>query len=176
MDELWIFAYGSLMWQPGFSCVEAVPARVHGYHRSLCIYSHIYRGTPACPGLVLGLDAGGSCRGMAFRISPECWPGTLAYLRDREQVNGVYMERKLSVVLGGDAPGSVVALAYVADRNHAQYAGHLSRVEQRRLMEQGVGQAGSCRDYVRATLEHLEAMGIRDRSLRALFSAHAWPA
>src|SRR3954470_22656534 len=92
-DDLWVFGYGSLMWRPGFRFVERHRAELHGYHRSLCIFSHVHRGTPQAPGLVLGLDRGGRCRGIAFSIAPEDRETTIAYLREREQATAVYLER-----------------------------------------------------------------------------------
>ena len=104
-SDLWVFGYGSLMWRPGFPFLESLPGRLRGYHRSLCVLSHVHRGTPERPGLVLGLDRGGSCRGMAFRVAGPEAAATLAYLREREQVTAVYVER----VLGpGDAAGRVI--------------------------------------------------------------------
>jgi cation transport regulator ChaC len=90
--ELWVFGYGSLMWRPGFAFVERHLATVHGFHRSLCVYSHVHRGTAARPGLVLGLDRGGSCRGVAFKVAALDREATIAYLREREQVTMVYRE------------------------------------------------------------------------------------
>ncbi|MBV9246385.1 MAG: gamma-glutamylcyclotransferase, partial [Methylobacteriaceae bacterium] len=91
-DDFWVFGYGSLMWRPGFAFVERQLATVRGYHRALCVYSHVHRGTPDRPGLVLGLDRGGACRGVAFHVAGEKWAETIAYLRGREQVTMVYRE------------------------------------------------------------------------------------
>src|SRR5687768_12605984 len=93
MTELWVFGYGSLIWQPGFPYLERKVARLFGAHRALCVYSWVHRGTPQRPGLVLGLDHGGACRGIAFRIAPQEWESVHAYLREREQVTAVYLER-----------------------------------------------------------------------------------
>ncbi len=167
LAEFWVFGYGSLMWRPGFDFAESAPALVRGYHRSLCVYSFVHRGTPDCPGLVLGLDRGGSCHGMAFRIEGDRWDDTLAYLRGREQVTMVYREANLGMKLLGRV-GTVKAVTYVADRNHGQYAGRLDHGAVLALVRQGEGSSGHCRDYLRNTLNHLRAMGIHDRSLEAL--------
>ena len=98
-DELWVFGYGSLMWRPGFEFIEQVPARLIGEHRALCVYSFDHRGTPEKPGLVLGLDRGGACRGIAFRVAAELRHDTVDYLRSREQTTHVYREVMRSVWL-----------------------------------------------------------------------------
>jgi cation transport protein ChaC len=167
-SDLWVFGYGSLMWKPGFDFVEQMPARLVGAHRALCIYSFTHRGTPEKPGLVLGLDRGGACRGIAFRVAAEKREATVAYLREREQSANVYREVMRSVWLDGDPRARVSALTYVADRSHVQYAGRLSIAEQVRLVRQGHGQFGACRDYVLATIASIEAQGFHDAPLHQL--------
>jgi cation transport protein ChaC len=164
--DLWVFGYGSLIWKPGFAFAEQKPARLIGEHRSLCIYSMVHRGTYEKPGLVLGLDRGGACQGVAFRVAAARRQETVAYLREREQVTGVYREVMRSVWLKGDA--RVSALAYVADRSHDQYAGRLTIEEQLRLVRQGHGAYGPNDEYVIATVTALEAQGIRDAPLHRL--------
>lgn len=166
-QSCWIFAYGSLMWDPGFPFVERAHALLHGYHRAMCIYSHVWRGTPERPGLVLGLDRGGACRGIAFRVEPEARAEVIAYLDARERVTDVYLRREQPVRLAGGA-GPVTALAYVADRAHRQYAGKLAPEEAARLIAQGVGRAGANVDYLASTVRHLEEMGIADGPLHRL--------
>src|SRR6201747_2763255 len=163
--DLWVFGYGSLMWRPGFEFLERVPARLIGEHRALCVYSFVHRGTPEKPGLVLGLDRGGACRGIAFRIAEKHRAATVAYLREREQVTSVYREVMRSVWLENEARQRVSALAYVVDRGHVQYAGRLSLAEQLRHVQQGHGHSGANRDYVLATLQSIEAQGFRDPQL-----------
>jgi glutathione-specific gamma-glutamylcyclotransferase len=173
MDEtsLWVFGYGSLMWRPGFRYVERSRAQLYGYYRSLCIFSHVHRGTPDAPGLVLGLDRGGRCRGIAFRIAGEDEAATIAYLRAREQITGVYLERHVRVQLE-DGP-RVRAVTYVADRRHPQYAGRLPEADVMRLVRQGVGLSGANPDYVRATHEHLIEIGVSDPILARIAEALA---
>ena len=166
--DLWVFGYGSLMWRPGFDFLEQVPARLVGEHRALCVYSFVHRGTPEKPGLVLGLDRGGACRGVAFRVAEKHRAETVAYLRAREQVTSVYREVMRSVWLENAARERVSALAYVVDRGHGQYAGRLSLAEQLRLVRQGHGQSGANRDYVIATVKAIEAEGFRDAQLHRL--------
>src|SRR5437879_13903720 len=113
--DLWVFGYGSLMWRPGFEFEERVPARLIGEHRALCVYSFVHRGTPEKPGLVLGLDRGGACRGVAFRIAQKNRAAPIAYLPEREQVTSVYREVTRSVWLENEARQRVGALAYVVD-------------------------------------------------------------
>lgn len=166
--DLWVFGYGSLMWRPGFDYVEQVPARLIGEHRALCVYSFVHRGTPEKPGLVLGLDRGGACRGVAFRVAERHRAATVAYLRAREQVTSVYREVTRSVWLENEARQRVGALTYVVDRGHVQYAGRLSQAEQLRHVLQGHGQSGANRDYVLSTVKAIEAEGFRDAQLHRL--------
>ncbi|MGZ5875051.1 MAG: gamma-glutamylcyclotransferase [Bradyrhizobium sp.] len=167
-DDLWVFGYGSLMWRPGFEFVEQVPARLIGEHRALCVYSFDHRGTPEKPGLVLGLDRGGACRGIAFRVAARRRNETMDYLRGREQTTNVYREVVRSVWLENEARQRVSALAYVVDRGHVQYAGRLSLAEQLRYVRQGHGRSGNNRDYVLSTVKSIEAQGFRDPELHQL--------
>ena len=166
--ELWVFAYGSLMWRPGFDHVERAPARLIGLHRALCVYSFVHRGTPEKPGLVLGLDQGGACRGVAYRVSARQRAQTVRYLREREQITGVYREIVRPVVLAGTPERRVRALLYAVDRGHPQYAGRLSIDQQLHYVRQGHGHSGANRDYVVATVKELEAQGCRDVGLHLL--------
>lgn len=163
---LWVFGYGSLMWRPGFDFSERTLAVVRGYRRALCVYSHVHRGTPDQPGLVLGLDRGGSCKGVAFRIEPAQAAEVVAYLRAREQVTMVYREVRLGARLADGR--KVEALAYAVDRGHIQYAGALDLATVERLVLQGVGVSGANPDYVRATYAHMRELGIDDAVLAAV--------
>jgi glutathione-specific gamma-glutamylcyclotransferase len=167
-SDFWVFGYGSLMWKPGFGFLERRPARLFGAHRALCVYSHVHRGTPDKPGLVLGLDRGGACRGVVFRVASKKREATIAYLRAREQVTGIYRESERPVDLL-DAPRERVrALCFLVDRGHAQYAGRLDQEELLHHVRQGYGRSGAGRDYVLATVKELEALGIRDETLEWL--------
>ena len=168
-EDLWIFAYGSLMWRPDFAFAERCKARLSSHHRSLCISSEYYRGTPARPGLVLGLDRGGSCLGVAFRIAAVDGPATLDAVRRRELITGVYREVTARVRLtDGRAP---LAVTYAADRAHGQYAGKRDRVVMLDRVRHSAGHAGRNVDYVRNTHEHLRALGIVDPHLGWILEA-----
>ena len=166
--DLWVFGYGSLMWRPGFDFIEQVPARLIGEHRALCVYSFDHRGTPEQPGLVLGLDRGGACRGIAFRVAGTQRDSTIDYLRAREQTTNVYREVMRSVWLGNQAGERISALTYVVDRSHVQYAGRLSLADQLRHVQHGHGRSGNNRDYVLSTVQSIEAQGFRDQQLHQL--------
>jgi glutathione-specific gamma-glutamylcyclotransferase len=161
---VWLFAYGSLMWNPGFAAAERRPARLHGYHRRFCLYSRDYRGTPERPGLVLGLDRGGSCHGIAYRLPPD---GGAAFDRiwAREMTGAVY---RMQRVAARTAAGPVAAHACIVRRESPDYAGRLSLDETARLLATAVGGRGTGRDYLANTLRHLEELGIRDRLLHQL--------
>ncbi len=166
--ETWIFGYGSLMWNPGFVFAEMRPARLTGYHRAFCIYSVHYRGTLRQPGLVLGLDRGGVCDGIAFRIAPERHAETLAYLRRRELIYGVYREMLAPVALahGGDEdPRTVRAVTYIAERAHPAYAGVLPLFTEAHLIRRSAGTGGTNLDYLASTLRHLRTLGISEPRL-----------
>ncbi len=168
MSDLWIFGYGSLIWRPGFPYRASYAARLHGYHRSLCVYSHVHRGTPERPGLVMGLDRGGSCRGIAYHVDDAHHDEVLRYLREREQATMVYLERLQPVHLldrGEGLPHSVTAVTYCVDRTHIQYAGSLSREDQLALVEGAVGQSGENPEYVIETAAALERLGVHDPTL-----------
>jgi cation transport protein ChaC len=168
---IWVFGYGSLMWNPGFRVHERHVATLAGYHRALCVYSHFHRGTPETPGLVLGLDRGGACRGVAFRVAPSDVEATVSYLRAREQVTSVYLERRVMVRPDGGEP--VRALTYVVDRSHRQYAGRLADEELLRIVRGARGQSGHNPHYVTATQEHLVELGVHDAVLARLSAALA---
>jgi cation transport protein ChaC len=168
MAELWVFGYGSLMWRPGFEFAERAPAALIGAHRSLCIYSFHHRGTAEHPGLVLGLDEGGACRGVVYRVEASLREATLAYLREREQVTDVYVEAHRPVSLLDGSNRELEALCYLVDRRHPQYAGRLSIEAQAELVASAAGRSGANVDYVLNTVRHLEEAGVHDTQLAAL--------
>lgn len=159
-DGLWIFGYGSLMWNPGFGFEEVRKARINGVHRAPCIYSWVHRGTRERPGIVLGLARGGACVGKAFRVAPQDCETTLGYLRQRELVTNVYVETQRPVTL--ETGENVKAVTYIADPRHEQYAGRLDHRELIAQIRGAVGKSGPNEAYIIDTTEHLREMGIRD--------------
>ncbi len=157
-EKIWVFAYGSLMWRPDFPYLKMRPARLFGYHRALCIYSIRARGTSEIPGLVLGLDRGGSCVGRAYAVAAENWEDVRAYLIDREMTTNVYTPTFLRLVLEDDA--RVDAYCFVARRDHAQYTGKLPDERMVELLLQGIGQHGPATEYLANTVAHLDELGI----------------
>lgn len=167
--DFWLFAYGSLIWDPGFPFEEARPAKLMGFHRAFCLYSTRYRGTPEKPGLVLGLDKGGSCRGIAYRVAHAHRETTMAYLWDREMLNRSYhcMDLPITLLDGRE----VVARTFVIDRDGESYAGKLPLEDAARIIRDAHGQRGANAAYLANTVEHLERLGLRDRRLAALLAA-----
>jgi glutathione-specific gamma-glutamylcyclotransferase len=158
------------MWRPGFEYAESVRARLTGFRRCFCIYSVNHRGAPARPGLVLGLDRGGVCDGVAYRIAPENARSTAEYLRVREQVNGVYREAHLPVTLAGPKHREVLAQAYIVERAHPSYTGPLSLATQAQLIRGARGISGNNLDYLINTLTHLDTLGIAEPELRRIMT------
>ncbi|MBV1934439.1 MAG: gamma-glutamylcyclotransferase [Parvibaculaceae bacterium] len=172
MQDLWVFGYGSLMWRPGFSYESCEPARLYGYHRAFCVYSHVHRGTPEQPGLVFGLDNGGACRGLAFKVVADQAESVRQYLREREQVTMVYKEDVRPIHLL-DSEARVESLCFTVDREHHQYAGKLPFDTQVKLIAEGVGQSGRNPEYLSQTVEHLREIGVHDHGLEKLWHAVA---
>ena len=163
--DLWVFGYGSLLWNPEFPHVETVLARLDGYHRSFCMRSIHHRGTEAEPGLVLALDAahGAQCQGLAFRVAPGAHGETLDILRERELISSAYVETILPVAL--DDGRAVDAVTYVIDPGHVQYCGGLPLTEQAEIIARAIGGRGPNRDYLFNTADHLTELGIEDGEL-----------
>ncbi|WP_347266189.1 gamma-glutamylcyclotransferase [Paracoccus sp. (in: a-proteobacteria)] len=164
----WVFAYGSLMWDPGFAVAETVGARLQGYARSFCLRSVVYRGTRAAPGLVLGLDAraGAHCDGLALRVAAPDWAAVLAGLRARELTTNAYAECALPLRLR-DGRG-VSALAYVIRHDHDQYAGGIGADDQARIIASARGERGANAEYLFNTARHLAQIGVEDRAIAEL--------
>lgn len=161
---MWVFGYGSLLWNPGFEVAESVRATLPGYHRSFCMRSIHHRGTVENPGLVLALDeqAGSKCRGMALRVAEGHEVATLDYLRERELISSAYLEKDLEVQL--EDGRTVTAVVYVIDESHAQYC-DLSLEEQAEIIAHAVGGRGPNTEYLYNTAGHLTDVGLHDEDL-----------
>lgn len=162
--DLWVFGYGSVMWRPGFPHRDSRRARVFGYHRALCVWSWVHRGTRERPGLVLGLDAGGSCLGRAFRVDAADKDEVAHYLYSRELVTPAYPYVAALVPLRIDCV-AVRALTFIVDRTHPQYAGKLTPEAAAATVRHAVGHSGANADYVASTVGHLDQLGIPDSPL-----------
>lgn len=165
---LWVFGYGSLIWNPGFPVAEKRLATLGGYARSFCMSSIHHRGTVEHPGLVLALDPrdDASCKGIAFRVPDEDAAATITYLRERELISSAYVERLVSIELEGGP--AVTALAYVVDTDHEQYVAHLTLEDQARIISTAVGGRGPNTEYLWNTARHLAELGIGDEDLEWL--------
>ncbi|MGB1238581.1 MAG: gamma-glutamylcyclotransferase [Pseudomonadales bacterium] len=166
--DLWVFGYGSLMWRQGFESVEQHRATLFGYHRSLCVSSHVHRGTAEVPGLVLGLDRGGSCRGRVFRVAREHKDSVAQYLYAREMPTAVYSAKVLQVKCADGR--TVSALTFVVDRAHQQYLQGLSPQQLADIVDRAAGISGTSADYLASTLAQLKTQQVRDRKLEAIAS------
>ena len=160
--DLWVFGYDSLMWRPGFAYEQILPARLYGYRRALCVWSWVHRGTRDQPGLVFGLDAGGSCVGRAYRVAAAERKTALEYLYARELVTDVYRPRLHPVHTPG---GRCTALCFVVDRRHVQYAGRLEPAAIADVVGRARGRSGPNDEYVLNTLEHMHQLGIVEPEL-----------
>ncbi|MDM7464125.1 MAG: gamma-glutamylcyclotransferase [Tepidimonas taiwanensis] len=166
--DVWIFAYGSLMWNPEFPVAESVVARLDGWRRSFCLRSVEHRGTREVPGLVLGLDAdpGAHCMGLALRLPAEGGDQIVAAVRARELVTDAYLEERLPLALADGR--RITALAYVMRRDHWQYAGGLAPDEQAGIIAGARGGRGPNADYLFNTALHLAQLGLADAEMEAL--------
>jgi cation transport protein ChaC len=166
-SPIWLFAYGSLIWKPELDYEWRVPARVHGYHRKLCLRSVTYRGTLDCPGLVCGLDRGGSCVGMAYRVAPAAVHSQFERLWQREMTLNSYAPRWLDV-RRMDRPRHVRALAFVVRRDAPNYCGRLPEADVIDILVRACGRYGTSLDYLQRTVASLSAAGLRDPHLERL--------
>ena len=157
--DVWFFAYGSLMWDPGFVHEEVRPALLRGYHRAFCVHSEVYRGTPERPGLSLGLDRGGSCRGLAFRVAEPNRAAAAAYLEKRELVEDIYFCRRVKLTSAG---GRLDAYAFIVNRRHAIYSPKRPLDDMARIIAGATGGSGTNRAYLENTVVHLDELGIAD--------------
>lgn len=164
-SDLWIFGYASLIWRPDFDFSEQRPARVHGWHRALKMWSRINRGTPDCPGLVFALLSGGCCHGTAFCVPRKNGNEVLETLWQREMVTGVYDPRWLRCIT---PEGPVQALAFTLSRRSPSFTGKLSEAQYREIFSVACGRYGSSHAYARQTFESLKSQGIHDRELEKL--------
>lgn len=163
--DIWVFAYGSLIWNPAFEFAEQRTGRIHGYHRRYCILSQTGRGSPDQPGMMLGLDRGGSCHGVAYRIAPEQVDEELEILWSREMVARGYHARWVRV---HTRKGPIHAIAFVVRRDFDRYCGRMDEAEMARLIATGAGWLGTCAEYLHNTVQHLEALGLHDAQLKRL--------
>lgn len=159
-DEVWVFAYGSLMWNPALEFAESSICQVQGWHRSFCFWTPMGRGTPELPGLMLALERGGSCDGVAYRIAPEKVEGELAILWNREMLAGYYQPQWVPVTLRDGR--TVTAVTFEVDSRHCQYCGDLPLDKQAHHIAFAEGRRGPCRDYLANTAAHARALGIHD--------------
>jgi len=168
IGRLWVFGYGSLMWNPGFEHERAVIARLNGFARTFCMHSIHHRGTVEHPGLVLALDEQpqSHCDGLGFKVRRGLEDETLTYLRERELISSAYLETSQQIqLLDGD---EVTAVTYVVDRDHVQYCGGLPLAEQAETIARAIGGRGHNSDYLFNTTSHLANMGIVDADLEML--------
>jgi glutathione-specific gamma-glutamylcyclotransferase len=168
---MWVFGYGSLMWNPGFPHVQARLARIHGFHRALCVWSWVHRGTETRPGLVMGLDRGGSCVGVAHQVAAGERAATIAYLYERELVTHVYVPVISRIRIEG--VGIAPALTFAVDRQHPQYAGKLLPAQAAETIRRARGRSGPNPEYFANTLAHMNELGIQCPRLREIQTALA---
>ena len=163
--RVWVFAFGSLIWNPAFHFIERRTARIHGFHRQFCLWSRAGRGSPEKPGLMLSLEAGGSCNGVAYRLARDAAATELDVLWRREMFTKSYRP----VWTNARTPkGIEPAIVFAANRSHERYAPGLEDAAIARLLATGAGPLGRCCDYLFDTVDHLRQLGIRDHRLEAL--------
>ena len=167
-QDLWVFGYGSLIWNPAFHYIEKRPALLHGWHRRFCLKLFMGRGTPQTPGLMLGLDEGGSCHGVAFRIAAEKVREELSILWQREMYGGAYHARLLPMETEG---GTILAVTFVINHDHPRYVREMSLEQTVELISTGCGDLGTCREYLENTVNHLRELGLSDDGLGRIVAA-----
>ena len=164
-SDVWVFGYGSLMWNPAFHHVESRPAQLRGWHRRFCLWNTFGRGPPEKPGLMLALERGGSCAGLALRVAADAVQSELGVLWNREMITGAYTPRW--VRLASDE-GPIEAVTFVVNRGHPRYTGKLERREIARRMATASGPLGASREYLESTVAELDRLGVRDGAMHAL--------
>jgi cation transport protein ChaC len=167
-EDLYVFGYGSLIWNPAFHFISKLPATVHGWHRRFCLKLVAGRGAPETPGLMLALDHGGACKGVAFRIAAAQAEEELGLLWRREMYGGAYNARWVRLKT---AEGEKRALTFVINRKHPRYVPEICLLETASLIATGCGDLGSCREYLENTVQHLAELGMRDRGLQRIVEA-----
>jgi glutathione-specific gamma-glutamylcyclotransferase len=161
-----VFGYGSLMWNPAFGFGERRLGTLHGWHRCFCLRMPFGRGTPERPGLMMALDRGGSCHGVAFRIPALHVRDELLLVWRREMSGTAYRARWVTVRTADGRP--VRAVTFVINRSHPRYAGTLDESEVAKILATAAGPLGSCAAYLQQTIHALHALGVTDRSLERL--------
>ena len=164
-EDVWVYGYGSLIWNPAFHFVERCVAKLHGFHRRFVFWSTSGRGSPDRPGMMLALEPGGCCSGVAFRIAPDAVDTELSSIFMRELMTGSYKPRWVRLEM---EQGPARALTFTANKNHINYAGRLPLEEVAMHMCHAEGGLGTCREYLFNTTEHLLELGIRDSGLETL--------
>jgi cation transport protein ChaC len=167
-QDLWVFGYGSLIWNPAFEYVERRAALLHGWHRRFCLKMYLGRGTREAPGLMLALDHGGACKGVAFRIAAGKIREELGILWAREMYGGGYHARWVNLQSGAER---WPAVTFVINKAHPRYLKELSVEETASFIATGCGALGTCREYLENTVAHLEALGLRDAGLARIVAA-----
>lgn len=164
-DEIWLFGYGSLMWNPCIEYLDRQPALLHGHHRSFCLRAPTGRGSPECPGLMLALERGGSCRGIAYRIAAELADAEFDIVWNREMVSGAYLARLVTI---RTPLGARRAATFVVNRSHSRYLPGIAPEQAAAMIADAEGWLGRCSDYLFSTVAHLDQLGVRDGTLHQL--------
>ena len=167
-QDLWVFGYGSLIWNPAFHYVEKRPALLQGWHRRFCLKLYLGRGTPETPGVMLALDHGGACKGVAFRIAAEKIREELGLLWLREMYGGAYLARWVNLCAGKER---FRGMTFVINKAHPRYLKELSVEQTAALISTGCGALGTCREYLENTVQHLKELGLRDTGLSRIVAA-----
>ena len=164
-NEIWLFGYGSLMWNPCIHYLDRQPALLHGFHRNFCLRAPTGRGSPERPGLMLALKNGGSCRGIVYQIDPAIADQELSIVWDREMISGAYQPRLLKLTT---PLGQKQAIAFVINRQHPRFIPHIELSEAASMIAHAEGWLGTCAEYLFSTVEHLDELGVADGPMHEL--------